>query len=326
MLSQEVELTANPITERRSSDAADKECSWWVTGVTYEPLRVALEIWCCLGVAAIAGLWVQESATTGRHQTWVLDTDQSYMWAMRGFFMTTSFPFITLCWGNIDWCVMRLLFSHFQFRVVVLMLVWICSLWILFHYEKGARGIDLLGFIALNILFIAPFPMFLFLDGLQKQSPWFRLTFSGLFLFFLVAYYINITLFSGDPIVVFKSSSISSKTPLVSFQGSLSIALSTILLLSATTVWSMVKMPNGAIHFPIRVSPHLDMADSFLRLHGTVLTTENCVLWPTTTAGNLSANLQASNRATAISGKQLAIIRTRKSFISDHPLDSQNSP
>ena len=118
---------------------------------------------------------------------------------------------------------------------------------------------------------------------------------------------------------------------LLTFEGQTTTALTAIITLLAGSVWSLLRHQREAIHFPVKMLWHTDMAAALLSMSNVVLTERNCAFtspWATTeraptatprsslgatgtahlvdAAGDPATVLNAMKRAGTIDGAQLA--------------------
>ena len=247
-----LELEENPVAE----DAPRKSC--WRNGVTHPVARGVLEGWVLVGQATLMAFVF--TSTFFPRAIW---PDWLY-WLQLTLYYSIPLPFVVLCWGNTNWATMRLLFRQFQFKLVAAMGVWLFVVENLFAWQHAEMHFVI--WVLINFVFIVPLYTFLFLDGMRQKSKVFRLVYPVLFLVFLCIWYYYFAFHSGKPIVIFNGTDIDPNAPMVTYQGQATNGFSIIIACLATTIWSAVTKfrHEGAIHFPIRVTPHTDAVQVFL--------------------------------------------------------------
>jgi hypothetical protein len=206
-------------------------------------------------------------------------------------FVPTPVYFVLLCWHNIDWQIMRLLWMQFQCKMVVALDVHVMVMYA--WREMAVFHSPFLFAIAESLSVWSPLLMVLFLDAMGRQSRLFRVAMPVVYLAYVVVTYIYYGyIHATNPIVFLNTTEgVHSEIAAVagSFEGQISGSLLTLIFLMLTFLTNSIEdvvraVINGsvlgsAISFPLRIATIMKASVPLIIEGGGILKTEvdvNC--------------------------------------------------
>ena len=113
----------------------------------------------------------------------ILDVEKTF-YAI--FSLLSPISFLALCWGRMDWAVMRLVATQMHFKVVVALVLWILIVypWGIYNKYNGQYSFSF-QYIVVSWMSFQPLVTCLFLDGLKDQSRPFRVAIPVIFVVYV---------------------------------------------------------------------------------------------------------------------------------------------
>jgi hypothetical protein len=174
------------------------------------------------------------------------------------FFDPTPVFFAVLCWNNISWPVMRLLWKQTQFKVVIGLAFHVMAMDAWRGIERGwfdLQPMNPLTAVCASILRWSPLFMILFLDSLRIQSRLFRIALPAAYLAYVVATY-GLFGYVLPPEVIFKTTntSLAGEGTSQTFQGQISGSLASLALLMTSFLTNAMNDDSAgqAVLFPVK--------------------------------------------------------------------------